>query len=138
MAKEIQLNILTPDGEIFADKVASIVVQAHLGKLGILYNHAPLFCALQAGETKIKIKMGEKYFSLNQGFLKLKNNVCLIAVESGEPAENINIERATESFERAQKRLNEKDTQTNIERAQASLKRAKLRLETTKKIKQVG
>ena len=133
MSKEIQLNILTPDGEIFADKVASIMVQANKGKLGILYNHAPLFCALQIGETKIKIKTQEKYFSLNQGFLKLKNNVCLIAVESGELAENINTKRAEESLERAQKRLSQKDTNISIERAQASLKRAKLRLEIAKK-----
>lgn len=136
MSKEIQLNILTPDGEIFAGKVESIVVPAYQGKLGILYNHAPLFCALQIGEAKIKIKNQEKYFSLSKGFLKLKNNVCLIAVESGEPAENINIERATQSFERAQKRLSEKDVHTNIERAQDALKRAKLRLEIAKKTKQ--
>ena len=55
----MDLQIITPDNELFSGEVDSVVVPGSDGLIGILNNHAPLVSSLKSG--KVKVSNGAKY-----------------------------------------------------------------------------
>lgn len=133
MAKEFQLEIVTPDREVFSEKVVSLVVPAHRGYLGILAGHAPLVCSLQPGEIKIGTDKGDRFYSTAGGFLEVGDNRAILLSESIEDADNIDLKRAEEALERAKKRMIDREPDLDEERARLALAKALNRLQIARK-----
>ena len=76
----MNLQIITPDTELFSGEVDSVVVPGTDGLIGILNNHAPLVSSLKSGQVKIKKAGEEKLFDVNGGVVEvLKNKVIILA-----------------------------------------------------------
>ena len=56
MAKEIQLEIVTPEKITFSENVESVTVPGSEGEIGVLPGHMPLVALMGAGELRYKIK----------------------------------------------------------------------------------
>jgi len=50
---EFRCVVVSPLGKLLDCKATSVVFPAHDGKVGILYNHIPMFCKLDRGVMKI-------------------------------------------------------------------------------------
>ena len=133
MAKQFQLEIVTPDREVFSEKIISLVVPAHRGYLGVLAGHAPLVCSLQPGEIKIETEKGDRILSTAGGFLEVADNRAILLSESIEDSDSIDIKRAEDALERARKRIAEPDPDIDQERARLALARALNRLRIARK-----
>lgn len=76
----MQLDILSPDKNIFSGKVKSILLPGKDGALGILENHAPIITVLRKGTIKIDGDEGTQNFEVNGGVVEvLKNKVIILA-----------------------------------------------------------
>ena len=133
MAKLFRLEIVTPDREVFSEKVVSLVIPAQRGYLGILANHAPLVCSLQPGEIRVGLESGERLFSTAGGFLEVGENHAILLSESIEEADHIDPKRAEEALERARKRMSEREPGLDEERARIALAKALNRLKIARK-----
>lgn len=133
MGKFINLKILTPDKEFYNEQIVQLNTESIEGKIGILPQHIPLIAVLKPNISKITTAKGEKkMFFSSTGVLKVTKNEVIMLCDACEWPENIDIERAKQSKERAEKRLKEKNHINNIDvdRAKLSLLRALIRIKT--------
>lgn len=78
----MQVEIITPDKEIFKGEAVLIQLPGIDGSFEILNNHAPLISALKAGKIKIKKSKDSKdeFFEVKGGVIEvLKNKVLILA-----------------------------------------------------------
>jgi F-type H+-transporting ATPase subunit epsilon len=117
-----------------------VVVPGALGEMGILPGHAPLLSALDLGVIRVKKDQEEQVFTVTGGFIEVQPDIVTIMADAAENVEEIDIERAQQAMERAQKLLDEyseEDTETYL-RIQAALRRSNLRLKTADQYRRRG
>lgn len=128
--KEINVEIITPSKIAYSGKVKAISLPGTLGNFQVLFNHAPILSKLEVGKIIIKnLDDIDTEFVTGGGNVEVLNNKVLVLAESFESKEEIDIERAKRSLERAKERLANKN-KDNIDelRAEAALARAINRL----------
>ncbi len=128
MDGRFDLRLLTPERTVLEMRVISIIAPGSEGYLGILANHAPLITALVPGKLTIRESdargAGEILFAISGGFLEVSDNVATILADALESPEQIDLERAKRSRDRAQERLRDTSGKIDVVRAEASLRRA--------------
>lgn len=77
----MNVEIITPDKELFNGEASSVIVPGSDGLLGILNDHAPLISSLTNGDVKLKTNEGEKTFTVNGGVVEVLNNKVMILAE---------------------------------------------------------
>jgi F-type H+-transporting ATPase subunit epsilon len=122
--RKINLKVTTPDKNFFEGEVDMVIVRAKTGEMGILPNHAPVVTVLDIGNLRIKDGDSEKKAVINEGFMKVANNLVHIFTDSAEWPEDIDRERARKAKERAERRLAQKESEIDFERVNLALKRA--------------
>lgn len=130
MKKEIDLEIITPSKIAFSGKVKSVSIPGTVGNFQVLFNHAPLLSTFEIGRIKIEdINEVVTEFTTGGGSVEVLKNKILILADSLETKEEIDIERAKKSLQRAKERLSKRTKEKiDIARAEASLARAINRL----------
>ncbi len=132
MAGTFNLQIVTPEREVFNGPVEMVSLPGLDGSFGVLRNHAPLIAALDAGLVSVFDPDGvESRMAIGGGFFQVANNQAIILADSAEFAQEISLERAQESFNLAQAHLEGKmdgEFQVQRDEAEKSLKRARARL----------
>jgi F-type H+-transporting ATPase subunit epsilon len=132
MAGTFNLQIVTPEREIFNQTVSQVTLPGMTGQFGVLRNHAPLVAALEPGlvqvwdETDTELRM-----VVGGGFFQVANNQAMILADSAELSQDIDVARAQEAERRARERLAgqlEPKAELQLQRAEASLKRAQARV----------
>jgi F-type H+-transporting ATPase subunit epsilon len=135
LANDLNLEIITPDSQIFNDKVESITVPGTSGSFQVLKNHAPIISTFEVGIIKIK-KSGvdADHFTTSGGTIEVNNNKILVLSDSIEKVDMIDINRAELAKKRAEERLIKKNENTvDTLRAEAALHRAINRLNACRK-----
>jgi F-type H+-transporting ATPase subunit epsilon len=128
--KTFTLEIVTPDRVVFSDEhVVSIVAPGAEGYLGVMANHAPLMTELVVGIVTLRRANGQELLlAESTGFMEVADNKVTILADSAEKSDEIDIERAKESLQRAQERLSRSEEGVDFTRAEAAVKRALNRL----------
>lgn len=77
----MQLDIVSPDKNIFSGEATAVSFPGTEGSFGVLNNHAPMIATLKKGEIKItKEDKGEQIVEVNGGVVEvLKNKVIVLA-----------------------------------------------------------
>lgn len=119
-----KLKIITPYGVFFEGDIDSLNICTSQGYLTILPNHIPLVTPLQIASMSYKINKDVRICALSGGIMYVNNDKTKIIANACEYQEDIDINRALEAKERAEKRLANKKQNINIARAEAALKRA--------------
>lgn len=133
--KEIALEIITPAKVIYSGNVKSVTVPGTKGSFQVLYNHAPLMSSFEIGRIKV-IDSADKEinFATSGGTVEVNSNKILVLAEAAELPDSIDVERAKEALDRAQKRLlTKKDI--DVQRAEGAMARAKNRINVYSKYK---
>jgi len=79
----MNLVILSPEKEIFAGEVKSVIVPGTEGQFEILQNHAAIVSALKSGAVKVTKANGEKMvFAVEGGFAECLNNEVSVLISS--------------------------------------------------------
>ena len=132
LPEKIQLEIVTPESHLFSGDVDSVTVPANTGYLGILPGHAPLLAELGLGEIEYTVDGKTEYLFCSWGFVEVLPERIVILAQAAEAASNIDIKRAEEAKERAEKMLASKSVDIDFDRAQLALMRAIYRLDAVK------
>jgi F-type H+-transporting ATPase subunit epsilon len=117
---------------IFSGMVEGVTAPGSVGYFGILKGHAPFASSLQPGIFTLTLPKGEKkVMAISGGFLSTDGEKVVVLADSAEAPEEIDLERARASRDRAQRRLSESSSNIDVARAKASLARALARLKVT-------
>lgn len=130
MAETFELEIVTPERLVVKDVAREVQVPGKNGYLGILPGHAPLISELAVGEIIYKDgSNGVHRLACAWGFAEVLPEKVTILAETAERADQIDMARATESRDRAQKWLTSSDPDVDYDRALTALRRAEVRLD---------
>ncbi len=132
MSKQVQLDIVTPNANLYSGLVDMVIVRTTEGDIGVLYNHEATVAPLSIGAIKIKIDEEYKVATCNGGFVDIGSNRVTVITDSAEWAHEIDINRAEEAKIRADERLSSSDKDINVNRAKVSLLRAINRITVSK------
>ena len=136
----IRCEIVSQDRLVFEGDADIVIVPGTLGEMGILPGHAPLLSALDLGVIRVKMGQEEEVFTVTGGFIEVQPDVVTIMADAAENVEEIDVERAQQAMERAQKLLDEHSDADaeNYLRIQAALRRSNLRLKTADQYRRRG
>lgn len=135
----LHVEVVTPDGEVYSDDVAMVVVPGVDGEIGILPRHQPLVTLLGIGETRIRRLDDEwDYLATGIGYAQVLFDKVLVVVDHAELAGAIDVARAEEALRRAKERLERaQDPAARAEidffRAEQALRRAENRLRVARR-----
>ena len=89
MAKEFELEILTPLCELVKTSVSEVVVPSHDGERGILANHEDFVGLLGTGALKMVENGDDYWFMVSSGVLEVSGGKVKVLAEVGEEASQI-------------------------------------------------
>ena len=113
------VEVLTPEGQVFADEVEMVSTRTTTGSIGILARHAPLMAILEPTELRLyKSESDVVRFAQGEGYLQVVDNSALVLVEEAIPPEEID-RGAFESRLREARDAAERAEEDSEERARA-------------------
>jgi len=131
MADNIRLEVVTPEKQVVNDLAQIVMAPGSMGEFGILSGHTPFMTSLNTGAIYYRDESGKDQFVfVSGGFSEALPDKVTVLAESAERMEDIDIARAKEAVERAEKRLSEgrAKEKVDIARAKAALDRAVVRI----------
>lgn len=130
----VQASVVTPDGTVYEGDVDMVVVRTVEGELGILPNHIPLVSPLRHRRSPNEKGSSEDRIAVSGGFVEVRPDKVTILAEASERPSDIDVDRAQQAKERAEKRVNAGSQDgINTVRAKAALERALNRLKVAGK-----
>src|SRR3989344_3255035 len=104
----IMFKIATPERVILETEVESLTLPTQMGEITVLQNHVPLVGNLKAGEIKYKIQGKQEFFAVSGGVIEVKkNNEVIVLADTAEFGHEIDVQRAEEARQRAEKLMSE-------------------------------
>lgn len=120
----INVKFVTPDG-VYKEVEASMINCCSTdGWRGILPNHMPIVLMLQISRFELIVNGIKQEYAISGGMLYFENDRATVLVDSIEAKDDIDIDRANRSKQRAEERLARKEANIDLRRAEVSLKRA--------------
>jgi len=81
VAKQFELEILTPSERIFNGMVSSLVMPAEEGYWGVLAGHMPSIAKLKEGKVRARINEEEKEWIIKGGYAWVEREKTVLLVE---------------------------------------------------------
>lgn len=130
--KSYLLEIVTPDKNFFEGEVEMAIVRTTEGDIGILKDHEPIVAPVSVGAIRLKIDGEFKEAACAGGFLTVDAERTIVITDAAEWSEEIDVDRAKSSADRAAQRLEENYDELDILRAKVSMERAMNRIRLSK------
>ena len=84
------VEVLTPEGQVFADEVEMVSTRTMTGSIGIKARHAPLMAILEPTELRLYKSESEIVrFAQGEGYLQVVDNRVLVLVEDAIPPDSM-------------------------------------------------
>ena len=125
----LQLEIVTPERQVYSDTVDSVQVPGSEGELGVLPHHAPLVSTLGVGELRFRKDGVEESFAIVGGFLQVRPDKVVVLAETADMASEIDLEKTQEARREAERALETGYSEgADLAAARAALQQALLRI----------
>jgi len=126
--RSFPLKIVTPYGLQFDGEAEELIVRTTTGDMGILAGHISCVAPLGMGRATIITEGKKRYAACIGGMVSVVDGHVTLVPTTFEWADEIDVERAVISENKAKEVLKEKSsTDTDIRLAEARLKRALVR-----------
>ncbi|HYP54957.1 MAG TPA: ATP synthase F1 subunit epsilon [Solirubrobacterales bacterium] len=103
-----EVEVLTPEGEVFEGEVRQVSTRTAVGEIGILANHAPLLAALRPTELRLQVSDSEtRRYAQAHGWLQVFGNRARLLVEEAIDPEQLDAATLKEQLADAEQRLAE-------------------------------
>jgi len=126
---KLQLDIVTPEGELFTGEVDTVLIPGAVGQMGILPNHAPLITTLAEGPLVARWGDEERVFAIHGGAAQVFPDAVIVLADTAERAEEIDVERAEAARRRAEELLGKEPPPEERIALQNALRRSMTRLQ---------
>ena len=134
MADKLKLELVTPYKRVLSEEVDEVTAPGSIGEFGVLPDHTSLLTTLKVGELTYKKGSETFHVAVNWGYVEVEDNVMTVLVETAEPADQIDVERARAALSRAEealRKLTSEDKEFKI--MEAALERALIRVQVASK-----
>lgn len=130
MAEKLKLELVTPYKQVLSEDVDEVTAPGTLGEFGVLPGHTTLLTTLKIGELAYRQGSQTYHVAVNWGYVEVEDDIMTVLVETAEPADEIDLERAKAALGRAEaalKTLDPGDKQFKI--MECALERALIRVQ---------
>jgi F-type H+-transporting ATPase subunit epsilon len=119
-----QVEVLTPEGEVFNDEVEMVSTKTTVGSIGLLANHQPLLAMLDPTELRLyKSESDVVRFAQGEGFLQVAGTHALVLVDEVFPVDELDTSELRSRLDRAESELSGAEEGTEEARVAARDKR---------------
>ena len=130
MAEKLKLEMVTPYKRVLSVEVDEVTAPGTMGEFGILPGHTPMLTTLKIGELSYRNGGETFHLAVNWGYVEVEAEKVTVLVETAEPADEIDLERAKAALGRAEKALKELSQEDKDFRVmEAALERALIRIQ---------
>jgi len=106
----VDVEILTPEGEVWSGEARQVSTRTEVGEIGILANHAPVLAALRPTELRLHLSESEtKRYAQAHGWLQVYGNRARLLLEEAIPPEDLDGGTLKEQLSDAERRLSESE-----------------------------
>ena len=113
-----QVEVLTPEGEVFNDEVEMVSTKTTVGSIGLLANHQPLLAMLDPTELRLyKSESDVVRFAQGEGFLQVAGTHALVLVDEVFPVDQLDTSELRSRLDRAEQELRDSEEDTEERRA---------------------
>jgi F-type H+-transporting ATPase subunit epsilon len=129
MARELTLEIVTPEQISFKGVVDEVTIPGTEGEFGVLKGHASLLSSVDIGKLSFTKDHQKIYYAVNTGYAEVTASKVTVLVETAERADRIDQERAQRARETAEEKIRKLPKEDmEFEKARLALLRAVTRL----------
>ena len=129
MARELTLEIVTPEKIAFTGVVEEVTIPGTEGEFGVLKGHASLLSSVDIGKLSFTKDHKKTYYAVNTGYAEVTASKVTVLVETAERFDLIDRERAKRAREQAEEKLAKLSREdVEFEKARLALLRAITRL----------
>jgi F-type H+-transporting ATPase subunit epsilon len=106
----VDVEVLTPEGEVWSGEARQVSTRSEVGELGILANHAPLLAALRPTELRLYLSENDvKRYAQAHGWLQVYGNRARLLLEEAIAPEDLDGGTLKEQLSDAERRLSESE-----------------------------
>jgi F-type H+-transporting ATPase subunit epsilon len=115
---KFEVEVLTPEGEVFAEEVQMISTRTAVGSIGILAHHAPLLAMLDPTELRLYRSDSDIVrFAQSEGYLQVADNHVLLLVEEAHAPDALDATELRDRLRQAEQQLGDAGEDTERRRA---------------------
>ena len=101
--QKFQVEVLTPEGEVFNDEVEMVSTRTTMGSIGILANHQPLLAMLDPTELRLyRSESDVVRFAQGEGYVQVAEGRVLILVEEAHAPDDLDTSSLQEKLKQAE------------------------------------
>ncbi len=133
--QKINFKLVTPEKTVLQKELISLTCPTEMGEITILPGHIPLVANLAAGELHAKTDHDDFYLYVAGGFVEVrKNSEVIVLADDAEHHYAIDIKKAVEAKQRAERALKEPQLSgQEYARVAASLNQSLARINVARK-----
>jgi len=124
MTQTLKVEIVTPEGVVYAEDALMITLPAIEGQIGVLPEHIPLMTRIVPGEMVVNTPRGITYLAVGGGLVHITRERVWFVTDMAVAADRIDEAKAEEARRRALARLSEKISDEEVASVNASLARS--------------
>lgn len=128
MAHTIHVDIVSPEGQLFAGEATMVFAPGVEGEIGVAPRHAPLLTALTAGVVRVQTEGQEQSFYVGGGALEVQPNKVSVLADTATRARDLDEAAAQAAKQRAEEAMRGRTDALDMAQAQAELARAMAKL----------
>jgi F-type H+-transporting ATPase subunit epsilon len=111
------VEVLTPEGEVFAEEVEMVSTKTAVGSIGILANHEPVLAMLDPTELRLyKSESDVVRFAQAEGYLQVAEGRVLLLVEEALESGALDAGELRERLQEAERELEQAGEDTERRR----------------------
>ena len=122
---KFKVEVLTPEGEVFADDVEMVSTKTSVGSIGILAGHEPVLAILEPTELRLYRSETETLrFAQAEGYVQFSQDHALILVEEAIEPRELDPAKLHERLEHARGQMQKAAAESEeLARAQRDIRR---------------
>jgi F-type H+-transporting ATPase subunit epsilon len=111
------VEVLTPEGEVFAEEVEMVSTKTAVGSIGILANHEPVLAMLDPTELRLyKSESDVVRFAQAEGYLQVAEGRVLLLVQEAHESGALDAGELRERVQQAERELEQAGEDTERRR----------------------
>ena len=139
MADTFQLEVATPEQLLINEQVTLAELPGLNGYMGILAGHAPLMSALGPGVLSYEGGGGGPHvYAISGGFVEVSENHVRVLADDAEAADDIQVDKARQQLEQANRDLQKAKETTEVEAALRAVQHAQARIDAAERRSSAG
>lgn len=107
---KFQVEILTPEGQVFNDEVEMVSTRTTLGEIGILAHHSPVLATLEPTELRLYRSDTEILrFAQSEGYIQVGGNHAMLLLQEAQRPDQLDVSVLRERLAEAEREIQASD-----------------------------